>query len=94
MTEKLDKLVRMANQIADFFEPYPDERAIAGVQEHIRSFWTPKMRKELIAHAAAGGKGLDPKVLQAIRQSTAAESPAEKVAAGPKEVGQLASDAG
>jgi formate dehydrogenase subunit delta len=84
----------MANQIADFFRPYPEEKAIAGVQEHIRSFWTPRMRKELFAHAAAGGKGLHPQVLEAIRRSTLAESPIEKVTAGPKEVGQMASDAG
>ena len=84
----------MANQIADFFKAYPDDKAVAGVQEHLRSFWTLKMRDELAAHAAAGGKGLDAKVLEAIRRSTAAESPAEKVTAGPDEVGQLASDAG
>ncbi len=94
MTQKLDKLVRMANQIADFFRPYPEEKAIAGVQEHIRSFWTPRMRKELSAHAAAGGKGLHPRVLEAIRRTSAGESPIEKVTAGPEEVGQLASDAG
>jgi formate dehydrogenase subunit delta len=93
VTEKLQKLVRMANQIEDFFRPYPDDRAIAGIQEHIRSFWTPKMRSELAAYAA-GGTGIDPRVLEAIRRSVAAESPLEKVTAGPKEVGQLASDAG
>lgn len=94
MTEKLQKLVRMANQIEDFFRPYPDDKAIAGIQEHLRSFWTPRMRNELAAHAAAGGKGIDPRVLAAIQRSVAAESPVEKVTAGPKEVGQLASDAG
>ena len=71
MTEKLDKLVRMANQIADFFRPYPEEKAIAGVQEHIRAFWTSRMRNELAAHAAAGGAGLDPKVLEALRREQA-----------------------
>ena len=68
VTEKIDKLVRMANQIADFFTPYPDEEAVAGVQEHIRSFWTPSMREELAAYAAAGGKGLDPRVLAGDRR--------------------------
>ena len=41
MSEKIEKLVRMANQIADFFAPYPEEEAVAGMQQHIRSFWTP-----------------------------------------------------
>ena len=74
----------MANQIADFFRPYPDEEAIAGVQEHIRSFWTPSMREELAAYAAAGGKGLNPRVLAAIDGSAPAESPISKVTAGPE----------
>ena len=94
MSEKIQKLVRMANQIEDFFRPYPDDKAIVGIQEHIRSFWTPKMRKELAAYAAAGGKGIDPRVLEAIKRSVSGESPVEKVTAGPEEVGQLASDAG
>jgi formate dehydrogenase subunit delta len=94
VADKLQKLVRMANQIEDFFRPYPDDKAIAGIQEHLRNFWTPRMREELAAYAAAGGKGIDPRVLEAIRRSVAAESPVEKVTAGPNEVGQLASDAG
>ena len=63
MSEKIEKLVRMANQIADFFVPYPDAEAVAGVREHIRSFWTPGMREELLAFFAAGGVGLKPRVL-------------------------------
>ena len=94
MTEKRDKLIRMANQIADFFRPYPAEKAIAGVQEHLRNFWTPQMRKELAAHAAAGGAGLNPHVVEAFKRWSTAESPIEKVAAGPDELGPLASDAG
>jgi formate dehydrogenase subunit delta len=91
---KIDKLVRMANQIDDFFRPYPEEKAIAGVQEHLMSFWTPGMRRELAAHARTGGKGLHPHVLEAFKRWADAESPAAKVTEGPKELGQLASDAG
>jgi len=72
VSEKLQKLVRMANQIADYFRAYPEDRAVAGVGEHIRSFWTGRMRKELAAHAASGGEGLDPLVLEALRRETAA----------------------
>jgi len=42
-----DDLVRMSTQIAQFFEPYPSEEAVAGVQEHLLKFWTPAMRAEL-----------------------------------------------
>ncbi|RVC20881.1 formate dehydrogenase subunit delta, partial [Mesorhizobium sp. M7A.F.Ca.CA.004.04.2.1] len=39
-----EKLVRMANQIADFFHSKPREEGIAGVAEHINKFWEPRMR--------------------------------------------------
>lgn len=42
-------LVRMVNQIAQFFAPYPASEAVAGVQDHLQKFWTPAMRKELVA---------------------------------------------
>lgn len=94
MSEKIEKLVRMANQIADFFAPYADAEAIAGIQEHLRSFWTPSMRSELRAYAIADGKGLRPRVMLALKKFEPAESPISKVAAGPKELGQATSDAG
>jgi formate dehydrogenase subunit delta len=66
MAEKIEKLVRMANQIADFFRPYDEAEAVSGIREHIRSFWTASMRDELVAFAAGGGAGLQPRVMQAI----------------------------
>ena len=43
-----DDLVRMINQIAQFFDPYPAAEAIAGIKEHLHKFWDPSMRRELI----------------------------------------------
>ena len=40
-----EKLVRMANQIADFFKSYPEEQAQAGIRDHIVAYWTPGMRR-------------------------------------------------
>lgn len=51
-------LVRMANQIASFFAAYPEDEAIASTAGHLRNFWEPRMRAELLAHLAAGGEGL------------------------------------
>lgn len=48
--EKAD-LIRMANQIALFFEPYAHEQAVAGVAGHLRNFWDPRMRTQLLALA-------------------------------------------
>ena len=93
MTEKIEKLVRMANQIADFFGPYPDAEATAGIETHLRSFWTPAMRKDLLDFAEAGGQGLRPRVVVAIARFRAGPSPLDKAVAGQKEA-QAASDAG
>lgn len=95
-----DKLVRMANQITSFFRSYPDDEARVGIRDHIVSFWTPKMRRELDQHLQGGGGGLDPLAAEALRPSGpndgcgAVESPIRKEIAGPQEVGQLGSDAG
>ena len=48
-------LVRMANQISDFFRGYSHEEAVSGTAAHIRGFWDPRMRRQLYAHARAGG---------------------------------------
>lgn len=60
------KLARMGNQIADFFRSYPEEQAIAGIREHIRQFWTPKMRHEAQAACERGEGGFDPLVVKAL----------------------------
>ncbi len=49
------KLVRMANQIADFFAAEPDAKVgVAGVANHIQKFWEPRMRKAIFAAFDAG----------------------------------------
>jgi formate dehydrogenase subunit delta len=46
---QVEKLVRMANQIAANFEYGPDkDKAAAGVADHLRRFWTPSMRAQII----------------------------------------------
>ncbi len=55
-----DELIRMVNQIAAFFEPYPEDEAIRGIAEHIEQFWEARMRAQLAAIVAGGGEGLSP----------------------------------
>jgi formate dehydrogenase subunit delta len=62
----LDKLVYMANQIGKFFASQGAEQAAAGTADHIRKFWDPRMRSEIVAHLKAGGAGLDPIVRTAL----------------------------
>jgi formate dehydrogenase subunit delta len=46
----IDNLIDMANRIGDFFESMPDhDEALGGVADHIRRFWEPRMRRELLA---------------------------------------------
>lgn len=63
---QIEKLVYMANQIGKFFHAQGEDAAVAGIADHLRKFWDPRMRKEIIAHADAGGAGLDPNVRAAI----------------------------
>ena len=63
-----ETLIRMANQIADFFTPYTEEEAVAGIAGHIKSFWEPRMREGLAKIVASGGEGLKPQVLEAAKR--------------------------
>ncbi len=78
-----EHLVRMANDIGNFFRSEPERKdAIAGIANHIAKFWTPRMREKLNAHLKAHGvAGLDELPLAAL-QSLAA-SPAFKPAQEP-----------
>jgi formate dehydrogenase subunit delta len=60
-----DKLVYMANQIAGFFKSMPKGEGVEGVADHINKFWEPRMRAQFFDIVDAGGKGLDPLVLEA-----------------------------
>jgi formate dehydrogenase subunit delta len=61
-----DKLVYMANQIGKFFISQGHDKAVAGVADHLRKFWDPRMRAAIIAHVKTGGIGLNPPVREAV----------------------------
>jgi formate dehydrogenase subunit delta len=64
----LDHLILMANQIGDFFAPYPPERAREGLRNHLRTYWDPRMRSALLKHIEGrGGEGLQERVIEAAR---------------------------
>lgn len=45
-----DSLIKMANQIGQYFASEPDRAvAVRGVYQHIKSFWTPTMCRDLMA---------------------------------------------
>lgn len=56
---RIERLVAMANDIATFFECETDRAAGArAVAAHLRRFWDPRMRREILAHLGRGGAGL------------------------------------
>ncbi len=56
-------LVRMANQIAANFRHHPSDQAAAEVADHLRMFWPPIMRRELLDNIDSGS--FDPLVVAA-----------------------------
>jgi len=64
-------MVRMANQIAAYFEAYPRQEALDGIAKHIRLFWDPRMRTQLIKYVDGGGHDLSPLVITAVGTLTA-----------------------
>ncbi len=69
-----DRLVRMANQIAINFQVRGEAVAIAETAEHIKKFWDPRMRAGINDHIAAGGEGLNPIALAALKSLAAAKA--------------------
>ena len=62
------KMVHRANEIARFWEAYPHDEAVAGVAGHIRSFWEPRFRRQLVEYGQTGGAGLHDLVKEALQQ--------------------------
>lgn len=64
----IEHLVSMANDISHFFDgEYGTKDSPPNIATHITRYWDPRMRKEIIAHAAAGGAGLTPTALAAVQ---------------------------
>jgi formate dehydrogenase subunit delta len=56
----IEHLVQMANDIGHFFAAEPKRAdAIAGIANHMRSAWDPRMLRHIVAHLNNGGEGLD-----------------------------------
>jgi formate dehydrogenase subunit delta len=64
----ITNLTHMANRIGQFFESMPDQQeASKEIANHLRKFWEPRMRRELLTHLdSTGGEGLLPVVKNAV----------------------------
>ena len=59
-------LVRMANQIAANCGHLPPADGARAIATHLKAFWAPVMRDDLVAHANRAPDDLDPLVLAAV----------------------------
>ena len=68
MSTDSQHLVHMANDIGNFFRANPDrDAAVLAISNHIKSFWTPKMRQKLIADMNGVDEALDELPREALR---------------------------
>ncbi len=68
-----DNLIRMVNRIGSFFAAMPNrDEALDDIAQHVRRFWEPRMRTQLLAHLdAKQGEGIDDIVKDALRRHRA-----------------------
>ena len=77
------RLVEMANQIGDFFAPYSEQRRIEGVRNHLRNYWDPRMRSDLLAYIANGNESELAQHVLAATQLLQTEADERSAYAGP-----------
>lgn len=57
---EIDTLIHMANRIGAFFEALPDrQEGLDGVAEHLRRYWEPRMRRQLLGWIDDEGADVD-----------------------------------
>ena len=60
----------MVNDIAAQFRHQAPDAAAAAIAEHVRAFWDPRMRAELMRRAESEPEAVDPLALAATRLLT------------------------
>lgn len=64
---ELARLIKMANEIGGFFAQLPDrDTAATSIATHLKNFWEPRMRHQIIEYAEQDGGGLDELVRAAV----------------------------
>ena len=76
-----EHLVAMANDIGNYFRIQGRDAAIAGIANHIKRYWTQRMRQKLNAYLAEGNIGLDDLPRAAVDRLNAQSR--EQLALGP-----------
>lgn len=58
-------VVRLGHDLVRNFEALPPEKAAEEIATHIRKFWEPRMRHELLARVRRGDTSLHPLLVRA-----------------------------
>jgi formate dehydrogenase subunit delta len=71
----IDLLIKMANEISAYFASEPDaEQAAKDVAAHLRRYWEPRMRRQIITYyGERQGAGLTGLALRGVGLLAAAE---------------------
>jgi formate dehydrogenase subunit delta len=73
----IDLLISMANQIGEFFTGANPEHAARDVANHLKRYWEPRMRAQIISYyEQRHGAGLSDVALGAVAQLKAETAPA------------------
>jgi formate dehydrogenase subunit delta len=65
VSEDLPAVIRLGADLVRNFEAVAPDDAAEHVAEHIRRFWEPRMRRELLDHVAAGDPRVGPLLARA-----------------------------
>ncbi|HVS77020.1 MAG TPA: formate dehydrogenase subunit delta [Steroidobacteraceae bacterium] len=71
----IDLLIKMTNEISAYFASEPDtEQAAKDVAAHLRRYWDPRMRRQMVAYfEERRGAGLSDLALRGVALLAAAE---------------------
>ena len=74
---KQQTLIEMANQIGEFFDSMPDhEEALQGISDHLRRYWAPRMRLQILDSLATDQSSeMTPIVREALRRDESSLRP-------------------
>ena len=72
----IDLLIKMANEISAYFAAEPDsEQAVKDVAAHLRRYWEPRMRRQIITYyEERQGAGLTELALRGVGLLAASET--------------------
>ena len=81
----IDLLIKMTNEIGAYFAAEPDaEQAAKDIAAHLRRYWEPRMRRQMIAYyEERGGAGLSDLALRGVALLAAADAEPRRAPAPP-----------